>query len=131
VHYSGYINENNDLRITYLMDPDPRGSMGLGGVTGGAGLSWGAYLDAIDYKTGKVVWRHKLTGGSVGLLTTAGGLLFMSKGDGIEAIEAASGKPLWHSDIGTLTAPPETFLVDGKQYVLAASNSGLFMFLAN
>jgi alcohol dehydrogenase (cytochrome c) len=126
-----YINEDNSLHITYLMEPDPRGSMGLGGTIGGATLNWGANLDAIDYKTGKIVWRHKLTGGSVGLLTTAGGLLFMSNGNGIEAIEATTGKPLWHSDIGTLTAPPETFLIDGRQYVLASSSSGLFMFVAN
>jgi alcohol dehydrogenase (cytochrome c) len=126
-----YINEDNSLHITYLMEPDPRGSMGLGGTIGGATLNWGANLDAIDYKTGKIVWRHKLTGGSVGLLTTAGGLLFMSNGNGIEAIEATTGKPLWHSDVGTLTAPPETFSIDGKQYLLASSSSGLFMFVAN
>lgn len=65
------------------------------------------------------------------LLTTAGGLLFMSNGDGIEAIEATTGKPLWHSDIGTLTAPPKTFLIDGRQCVLPSSGSGLFMFVAN
>jgi len=126
-----YINEDNSLHISYLMEPDPRGSMGLGGTLSGGGLDWGNYLDAIDYKTGKVVWRHKLTGANVGLLTTAGGLLFMNDGIGIEAIEAATGKPLWHSDIGALSAPPETFLIDGKQCVLAASNAGLFMFIAN
>lgn len=126
-----YINEDNSLHIDYLMEPDTRGSMGLGGTISGSGLNWGENLDAIDYKTGKVVWRHKLTGANVGLLTTAGGLLFMNSGDGIEAIEAASGKPLWHSEIGALTSPPETFLVDGKQCVLASAASGLFMFVAN
>ena len=126
-----YINEDNSLHIDYLMEPDPRGSMGLGGTISGSTLNWGANLDAIDYKTGKVVWRHKLTGANVGLLSTAGGLLFMNSGDGIEAIEAANGKPLWQSKIGALTAPPETFLVDGKQYVLASAASGLFMFVAN
>lgn len=55
----------------------------------------------------------------------------MDSGDGIEAIEAASGKPLWHCEIGALTAPPETFLVDGKQCVLASAASGLLMFVAN
>ena len=126
-----YINENNSLHVTYLMEPDPRGSMGLGGITSGGALDWGAYLDAVDYKTGKVVWRHKLTGVNVGLLTTAGGVLFMNDGNGIEAIDAGTGKPLWHSDIGALSTPPETFLVDGKQYVLAASSSGLFLFVMN
>src|SRR5689334_23063537 len=126
-----YVHEQNTMRISYLMEPDPRGSMGLGGTIESPTLNYGTFVDAIDYKTGKVVWRHKLTGGSVGLLTTAGGVLFMSNGRGIEAIEAATGKPLWHSDIGTLSAPPETFLVDGKQHVLAPSSSGLFLFVAN
>ena len=34
-----YVHEQNSLRISYLMDPDPRGSMGLGGTGGGANLS--------------------------------------------------------------------------------------------
>jgi len=126
-----YTHEENSLRVSYLMEPDPRGSMGLGGTSGGASLNFGTFVDAIDYKTGKVVWRHKLTGGSVGLLSTAGGVLFMSNGGGIEALEAATGKPLWHSDIGALSAPPETFLIDGKQHILANSGSGLFMFVLN
>ncbi|MCU1326563.1 MAG: acido-empty-quinoprotein group [Bryobacterales bacterium] len=125
-----YVHEQNSLRISYLLEPDPRGSMGLGGIGSGGGASWPTYIDAIDYKTGKVKWRHEITN-SVGLTTTAGGVLFMSGSGGIEALEAATGKPLWHSEIGQLTSPPETFLIDGKQHVLAASSSGLFMFVLN
>src|SRR2546429_457304 len=58
-----YVPENNSLRITYLIDADPRGSMGLGGTQGGGGMSYGSYIDAIDYKTGKVAWRHEISGG--------------------------------------------------------------------
>jgi alcohol dehydrogenase (cytochrome c) len=126
-----YVYEQNSLHIEYLMEPDVRGSMGLGGITTGATINFGTFLDAIDYRAGNVNWRHKLTGGSVGLLSTAGGVLFMSNGGGIEAIEAKTGRPLWHSDIGTLTAPPETFLLEGKQHVLAASGNGLFLFVMN
>ena len=37
-----YINEQNSLRISYLMEPDPRGSMGLGGTSRRRQpLSWG------------------------------------------------------------------------------------------
>ncbi len=126
-----YINEDNSLHINYLAEPDPRGSMGLGGITTGGNLSFGNFIDAIDYKTGKVVWRHKLTGGSVGLLTTAGGVLFLSNGGGIEALDSLTGKPLWHSNVGALTAPPETFELDGKQHVVAYVSGGLFMFVLN
>jgi len=126
-----FTHETNSLHIDYLMEPDPRGSMGLGGISTGGNFSFGTFLDAIDYQTGKVVWRHKLTAGSVGLLSTAGGVLFMSNGGGIEALETKTGKPLWHSEVGGLTAPPETFMMDGKQHVAAFVSGGLFMFVLN
>ncbi len=125
-----YVHEQNNLRIDYLTDPDPRGSMGLGGTGGGASLSWPTNIDAIDYQTGKVVWRHEV-GGSVGLLSTAGGVLFLSDAGGLVAWESKTGKPLWHTQIGALSAPPETFLLDGKQVVLAATGTGLFLFQLN
>jgi alcohol dehydrogenase (cytochrome c) len=126
-----YVHETNSLRISYLLEPDPRGSMGLGGIGGGGGASYGTFVDAIDYKTGNVKWRHQLTNGSVGLTTTAGGVLFMSNGGGIEAIAATDGRPLWHSEIGNLTSPPEVFMLDGKPHVLASGASGLAMFVLN
>ena len=126
-----YVHEQNSLRISYLMDPDPRGSMGLGGTGGGANLSWGTDIVAIDYKSGKIVWRKEINGGSSGLLSTAGGLLFLSDGPNIEAWDAASGKGLWYSQIGGLSSPPETFLLDGKQHLLATGAGALYMFVLN
>ena len=126
-----YIHEQNSLRISYLMDPDPRGSMGLGGTGGGANLNWGTHIIAIDYKTGKIVWRHEINGGSSGLLSTAGGLLFLSNGQNVEAWDAASGKALWYSQIGGLSSPPETFMLDGKQHLLATGAGALYMFVLN
>lgn len=126
-----YVHEQNSLRISYLMDPDPRGSMGLGGTGGGANLSWGTNIVAIDYKTGKIVWRKEINGGSAGLLSTAGGLLFLSDGPNVEAWDAATGRGLWYSQIGGLSSPPETFLLDGKQHLLAAGAGALYMFVLN
>jgi alcohol dehydrogenase (cytochrome c) len=126
-----YVHEQNGLGIDYLMEPDPRGSMGLGGTSGGGALSFGSNLDAIDYKTGKVKWRHELTNAAVGETTTAGGVLFLSNSGGLEALEAATGRALWHAEIGALSSPPETFLLDGKQHVLATGASGLYMFVLN
>jgi alcohol dehydrogenase (cytochrome c) len=125
-----YVPENNSLRITYLIDPDPRGSMGLGGTMGGGGLSYGSNIDAIDYRTGEVIWRHE-TSGSAGLLTTNGGLLFSGDGQNLVAYAAATGKPLWHARIGASGNAPETFLLDGKQYVLATGGDQLFAFVLN
>jgi alcohol dehydrogenase (cytochrome c) len=126
-----YVHEQNSLRISYLMDPDPRGSMGLGGTGGGAGLNWGTNIIAIDYKTGKIVWRHEINGGSSGLLSTAGGLLFLSNGQNVEAWDAATGKALWYSQIGGLSSPAETFMLDGKQHLLATGAGALYMFVLN
>jgi len=126
-----YVHEQNSLRISYLMEPDPRGSMGLGGTSGGGNLSWGTHIVAIDYKTGKITWRKELNGGSAGLLSTAGGVLFLSNGQNVEAWDAATGKGLWYSQIGGLNAPATTFMLDGKQHVMFSAGGGLYMFVLN
>jgi alcohol dehydrogenase (cytochrome c) len=126
-----YVLENNSLHISYLLDVDPRGSMGLGGIGGGANHSYGSFIVAIDYKTGKSVWRHELNGTGPGLLSTAGGVLFGNDGPNLLALDAATGKALWHSQIGQLSAPPETFMLDGKQRVLAATSGAIYMFVLN
>jgi alcohol dehydrogenase (cytochrome c) len=129
-----YVPEDNGYSLFYLTDVDPRGSMGLGGkeeVHAGNGQN---YLTAIDYKTGKAAWRHPLYGGGVGggLLTTAGGLLFASDGAGnLVAYDAANGKPLWNTRIGGLTNAPQTYLLDDKQYLVAATGDMLWCFVLN
>jgi alcohol dehydrogenase (cytochrome c) len=125
-----YVPENNSLRITYLIDPDPRGSMGLGGTMGGGGVSYGSFIDAIDYRTGEVVWRHEVAG-SAGLLSTAGGLLFSGDGQNLVAYDSKTGKPIWHSRIGATGNAPETYMLDGKQYVLATGGDQVYAFVLN
>lgn len=129
-----YVPEGNGFAIFYLTDVDPRGSMGLGGKEEVAVGSPGNYLSAIDYKTGKVVWRHKWygNGGGGGLLTTAGGLLFAGDGMGnLVAHDAKTGKPLWHTRIGNVTNAPQTFLLDGHQYLTVATGDTLWAFILN
>ena len=128
-----YVEEADEYSLFYLTDVDPRGSMGLGGKEEDEVGSVGSYLTAIDYKTGKVVWRHPcytegLPGG--GLLTTAGGLLFGGDGAGsLVAFDALTGKPLWNTRIGRVTNPPQTFLLDGHQYVIAATGDRVWSFM--
>jgi alcohol dehydrogenase (cytochrome c) len=128
-----YVGENNNLSISYLIDADPRGSMGLGGVQGGSGPGGGkSYITAIDPKTAKIVWRHEVQSAGGGMLTTAGRLLFAGDGAGnLVAFDPANGTPIWHSRIGVVTNAPETYMLDGKQYVLAASGDALFAFSLN
>lgn len=127
-----YTAEGNAYSIFYLTDVDPRGSMGLGGKEEDGVGSAGSFLSAIDYRTGKVVWRHAYygNGGGGGLLTTAGGLLFAGDGAGsLVAHDAATGKPLWNTRIGNITNAPQTFLLDGRQYLIAATGDTLWAFV--
>ena len=63
-----YVHERNGFNILYLTETDPRGSMGLAGKAVGQVGAWPSALRAIDYKTGKPVWRHEFPG-----VTGAGG----------------------------------------------------------
>jgi alcohol dehydrogenase (cytochrome c) len=128
-----YVSENNTYSIFYLLDTDPRGSMGLGGKLESRVGSGGSYLTAIDYKTGKAAWRHAYEGGAGGgggVLATAGKLVFAGDGGGnIVAHDALTGKPLWHSRVGPVTNPPQTYMLDGRQYLLVASGDTLYAFV--
>jgi alcohol dehydrogenase (cytochrome c) len=71
-------------------------------------------------------------GNGVGLLSTAGRLLFAADAGGnFVARDPANGKALWHSRIGNISNAPETYMVDGKQYVLVAAGDSLFAFALN
>jgi alcohol dehydrogenase (cytochrome c) len=91
---------------------------------------WGA-LRAIDPATGQMKWefRHPSPSWS-GVLATAGGLVFTGDSEGnFIALDAASGKPLWHFQTGAAVyAAPMAFALDGKEYVAIAAGSSLYVF---
>jgi alcohol dehydrogenase (cytochrome c) len=124
-----YVPEINTYSLFYLTELDPRGSMGLGGKEEVNVGSSGNFLTAIDYRTGKAAWRHPSSGGAGGgLLTTAGRLLFSGEGDKLVAYDVATGRPLWHSRIGNVSNAPQTFMLDGHQYVIAATGDTIWAF---
>lgn len=131
-----YLPVNEQYAMYYTTEADPRGNMGLGGKTESNVAGGPSYLKAMDPKTGKVAWTMQYPsanpsgggpGGNGGLLTTAGGLLFNFglTADGLVARDAATGKPLWHSTVASGGNAPSTYMVGGKQYVLAAADGGL------
>jgi alcohol dehydrogenase (cytochrome c) len=66
----------------------------------------------------------------MGLLSTAGGLLFGNDGGGnFVAYDAATGKPLWHAGLGANTTNgPQTYLLDGRQHIVVGANDTLYAF---
>jgi alcohol dehydrogenase (cytochrome c) len=90
-------------------------------------------LLAYSLATGKETWRYPQVGNGDswgGTVTTAGGLLFFGDDAGsLEAVEARTGRALWHFNTGqTMHASPMTYMVDGVQYVAIAAGSEVFSF---
>jgi len=90
-------------------------------------------LLAYSLESGTFAWKYPQTaqGHSFGgTMTTAGGLVFFGDGTGsLEAVDAQTGKPLWHFNMGQdLSASPMTYAIGGKQYVAIAAGSDVYSF---
>jgi len=90
-------------------------------------------LLAYDISTSKPVWKYPQTGSgwsSAGTMTTDGGLVFFGDdAESFEAVDAATGAPLWHFQTGqTISASPMSFSVHGTQHVAIAAGSNVFCF---
>jgi alcohol dehydrogenase (cytochrome c) len=66
----------------------------------------------------------------MGLLSTAGGLLFGNDGgNNFVAYDPSTGKALWHAGLGATTSNgPQTFMVDGRQLVVVGAGDTLYAF---
>jgi alcohol dehydrogenase (cytochrome c) len=90
-------------------------------------------LAAYNLDTGAFDWRAPQAGegdSSGGVMTTSSGLVFFGDdSESLEAVDARSGKPLWHFTTGQkFHASPMSYEVLGKQYVAIASGSDIFAF---
>ncbi|MBI3665682.1 MAG: PQQ-dependent dehydrogenase, methanol/ethanol family [Acidobacteria bacterium] len=91
------------------------------------------YLRAVELETGKIAWELPQEGPANtwgGVLSTAGGLVFFCDDSGaFAAVEAKTGRPLWHFHTSVLwKASPMTYMVDGRQYVAVAAASYVIAF---
>ena len=137
---------NADTKLFYLMvhescmlykkhdRPWQRGQSWLGGTFRLAdGSPNQRHIRALDIQTGETVWNYAQTGNSTtysGVLSTAGGLVFFGEDSGaFAALDAESGKPLWHFQANQdWKASPMTYMVGGKQYVAIGSGMGFWAF---
>ncbi|MGH9616820.1 MAG: PQQ-dependent dehydrogenase, methanol/ethanol family, partial [Acidobacteriaceae bacterium] len=90
-------------------------------------------LLAFDPVTDQFAWKYPQIGNGRswgGVMTTATGLVFFADDAGLfEAVNARSGKPLWHFLTGqTIHASPMSYSVAGKQFVAIAWGDDLFAF---
>jgi len=130
-----YVGVTQTFSLLYLTDTDAHPQGWAAAERNIANV--GSALEAIDYQTGKIRWSRPLSigpngsvGGAMGLLSTAGGLLFGNDGGGnFVAYDAANGRPLWHAGLGTNTSNgPQTYLLDGRQYVVVGAGDTLYAF---
>ncbi len=91
-----------------------------------------AGIKALDPDTGKTMWDFKIFQGSLtnGVLATAGNVVFGAVRDGnIVALDAASGRHLWHFQTGaSMAASPMSYAVQGRQYVAVSAGNTLYAF---
>lgn len=90
-------------------------------------------LLALSPFDGKKVWQYPQVGRGNswgGTLTTAGALVFFcDDSDTFEAVDAETGRPLWHFNTGqSFSASPMSYEVNEVQYVAISAGSDVFTF---
>jgi alcohol dehydrogenase (cytochrome c) len=119
------LNLHQPMNYFVESSPYPDGKLWLGGAFKAIPTEeqWGK-LVAVDYNTGKVRWSVKsplpMIGGA---LATAGNLVFAGEANGkFDAFDARNGALLWSFNASAgVDAPPSTYVVDGKQYVVVGA----------
>ena len=101
----------------------------LGGEFGAVSFGITGILSALDMHTNKLVWQQqwpeRCYSGSV---ATAGGVLFIGRGDGrLTALDSRNGSLLWAFQTGAgVNAPASVFEHRGQQYVVVLSAGSAF-----
>jgi PQQ-dependent dehydrogenase (methanol/ethanol family) len=119
------LNLHQPMTYQVQSSPYPDGKLWLGGAFKVIPTEeqWGRIV-AVDYNTGKIKWAVKTPEPMMGgALATAGGLMFTGEANGwFRAYDAANGKVLWSFQAGAgVNAPPSSYSVDGKQYVVVGA----------
>jgi alcohol dehydrogenase (cytochrome c) len=126
-----YVGVSESYSEFYLTDTDPHPE-GYGAAEKDIAFLGGGVI-AIDYKTGKIAWKHPYPsgGGAMGMLSTAGNLLFTGdRSAHLIAFDSTKGTILWHAGLqDDLSNGPETYMLDGQQYLVAGAGDTLYAFV--
>jgi len=90
-------------------------------------------IQALDPLTGERRWEFSLHSPPwAGVLSTAGGLVFGGTNEGnVFALDAATGKALWHYQAGgAVYSAPISYRFEDRQYVAVPAGHSLIVFLA-
>ena len=87
----------------------------------------------LRWKADKPAWRYVQAGeghSAGGVMTTSTGLVFFGDdAHSFEAVDAQTGKPLWHFNTGQIiVASPMSYAVNSRQYVAIAAGADVFSF---
>lgn len=125
------VRESCAIYTSLTKEPQPGDPYTGSGQKEDAGTMPGA-IRAIDPQTGDVKWSFDIQYGSwaAGVLSTGGGVLFASSKDGnLIALDARTGKYLWHYQTGAeIRSSPIAYMVDGREYVAVSNDSSLMVF---
>jgi len=123
------INLHQPMTYSIASSPYPQGKLWLGGAfTIIPGSSQFGNVTAVDYNTGKIKWQVKTPEPMIGgILATGGGVVFAGESNGwFKAYDAKSGGILWKFHAGAgVNAPPSSYMVGGKQYVVVAAGGNV------
>jgi alcohol dehydrogenase (cytochrome c) len=112
-HASGIAAGGQDMRLRARPKPGNDGNFGR--------------VDAIDLKTGQLVWSKRQRAPiASSLLASAGGLVFSGARDRhLRAYDAADGKVLWQVVLNASpSSSPASYSVDGIQYLVVVAGGG-------
>ena len=82
---------------------------------------------AVSAETGRTVWLHEQRSGTMSLVATGGGLVFVGDvGGRFKALDHETGEVLWEINLGSpITGFPITYAVDGQQYVVVSTGTSI------
>ena len=89
-------------------------------------------IEAIDAKTGNIVWKFPMArvGLSSGLIGTAGSFVFAASAEGqLLALDEKTGKPLWHLRVnGPVNSSPMAYMAGGKEFIAVTAATHVLTF---